>query len=127
MKRLDRRQFTQLTLGALAVTAAPLSGWSAESAGSKVSSAAARLYKRAIVIDGCGGPGGFVPDADDSAPLTAAMIADAKNSGITAVNMTVSAITPDHPIPAGPRGLARRIRHPRRSSAGTARSAPRAA
>jgi membrane dipeptidase len=50
------------------------------------------VYGRAVVIDGCGGPGGFDPDLAPGAPLSASMVADAKASGITAVNLTVGAI-----------------------------------
>ena len=92
MTTVGRREFTRWTLSALALSATPGLAWTAQGAETKVSTAAARLYKRAIVVDGCGAPGGFVPDADDSTRLSPDMVADAKNSGITAVNMTVGAI-----------------------------------
>ena len=69
MTNVDRREFTRLTLSALALSATPGLAWAAQGTESKVSAAAARLYKRAIVVDGCGGPGGFVPDNDGTIPL----------------------------------------------------------
>ncbi len=49
-------------------------------------------YANAIVIDGVGGPGGYVPGDDGTAPLTPAMVRDAKESGVTAVNFTVGPV-----------------------------------
>ncbi len=49
-------------------------------------------YAKAIVIDGVGGPGGYTPGNDQTAPLTPAMVRDAKTSGITAVNYTVGPV-----------------------------------
>jgi len=43
------------------------------------------------VIDALGGPGGFEPDAPDDA-LSAKALADAKASGVTAVNLTVNSV-----------------------------------
>jgi membrane dipeptidase len=48
-------------------------------------------YSSAIVIDALGGPGGAPSDGED-APLSAAEIADVRASGLTAVNLTVSAV-----------------------------------
>ncbi len=49
-------------------------------------------YRRAIVIDALGGPGGSDPNAEPLAPLTAQDIADVRASGMTATNLTVSAV-----------------------------------
>jgi membrane dipeptidase len=49
-------------------------------------------YSTAIVIDGLGGPGGYIPGDEGSAPLTPAMVRDARESGITAVNYTIPAV-----------------------------------
>lgn len=49
-------------------------------------------YSKAVVIDGLGGPGGFHPDLPDDAPLTESDIADARRSGLTAVNVTVNQV-----------------------------------
>jgi membrane dipeptidase len=49
-------------------------------------------YAKTIVIDGLGGPGGFIPGDDGSAPLTPAMVRDVRESGITAVNYTIPAV-----------------------------------
>jgi membrane dipeptidase len=48
-----------------------------------------KQYASAIVIDALGGPGGFDPGLPDDAPLTPKFVADARASGITAVNLTV--------------------------------------
>ncbi|MGE0045205.1 MAG: dipeptidase [Hyphomonadaceae bacterium] len=50
------------------------------------------LYRRAIVIDTLGGPGGFVPGAPPDAMWTAQHIADAQASGLTAVNLTLGSV-----------------------------------
>ena len=53
-------------------------------------------YARAIVVDALASPGPFnVPDRTGS-PLTAEMIRNARDSGITAVNVTVSSGGPGH-------------------------------
>jgi membrane dipeptidase len=49
-------------------------------------------YSGATVIDALGEPGDFDPDAPDHAPLSAKAVADAKSSGVTAVNVTVSEV-----------------------------------
>jgi membrane dipeptidase len=100
MSTLDRREFTQCALSALAVSTWALSGthaWAAPGGAAKVSTAASKLYNRAIVVDGCGAPGGFA-DGDDTAPLSAEMIADVKSSGVTAISMTVGAIGNDNTL-----------------------------
>jgi membrane dipeptidase len=88
MNDLNRRQFSGLLTAAL-VTAAHSRVFAHES---QASPRARKVYDRATVIDGCGGPGGFDPDLAPGAPLSAAMVADAKASGVTAVNLTVGAI-----------------------------------
>ena len=47
-------------------------------------------YAKAIVIDGCGGPGGSDPTAADDAPLSERDLQDVRQSGVTAVNLTVN-------------------------------------
>lgn len=97
---LSRRGFTKLAaaaaltpalandaLSALQRSAPPVSRLPSPDSGSWPG------YDRAVVIDMLATPGPFnVPDWLDT-PLTPAMIANAKASGITAVNSTVSALT----------------------------------
>ena len=52
----------------------------------------ASRYAAAMVIDALGGPGDFDPNAADDAPLSARALADAKASGLTAVNVTVNEV-----------------------------------
>ena len=52
----------------------------------------AKQYSKAMVIDALGGPGGFHPDLPDDAPLTEGDLADVKQSGVTAVNVTVNQV-----------------------------------
>lgn len=47
-------------------------------------------YAKAMVIDALGGPGGFEPGQPDDAPLLPKFVADARASGVTAVNLTVN-------------------------------------
>jgi membrane dipeptidase len=47
-------------------------------------------YDRAIVIDALGGLGEFDPDAAADAPLSARALADVRESGVTAVNLTIN-------------------------------------
>jgi membrane dipeptidase len=49
-------------------------------------------YAGAMVIDALGGPGLVDPGAPDDAPLPARALADAKASGVTAVNITVNEV-----------------------------------
>jgi len=49
-------------------------------------------YDRAIVIDALGGLGEFNPGAADDAPLSARALADARESGVTVVNLTVNSV-----------------------------------
>jgi membrane dipeptidase len=81
---VDRRRFLQLA-GATAA-AAPF-GARAAAAGYP-----ADAYADAIVIDALGGPGDFDATAAEDAPLSARAVADALSSGLTAVNLTVSAV-----------------------------------
>jgi membrane dipeptidase len=85
---VNRRQFSGLLTAALATAVHP--GAAAQSP--QASAKTRKVYDRAMVIDGCGGPGGFDPNLQPGAPLSAAMVADAKASGVTAVNLTVGAI-----------------------------------
>jgi len=52
----------------------------------------AQEYSRATVIDGLGGPGGVHPDLPDGAALTDGDVADARRSGVTAINVTVNEV-----------------------------------
>ena len=49
-------------------------------------------YRRATVIDSCGEPGDFDANRDDDAPLSAHAVADARASGLTALNVTVNVV-----------------------------------
>jgi membrane dipeptidase len=80
---VDRRRFLQLA-GAAAV-AAPIGARAA-------AGYPADTYAHAIVIDALGGPGDFDATAAEDAPLSARAVADALSSGLTAVNLTVSAV-----------------------------------
>jgi len=81
---VDRRRF--LKLAGAAALAAP---FAADAAGAGYT---ADAYARAMVIDALGGPGGDDPAAAAEAPLSAQAVADARRSGVTAVNLTVSAV-----------------------------------
>ena len=82
--RVDRREF--LAMGAVAAGAAAALDL-ANAAGSPDPS---RLYARAIVVDGCGGPGDFTTDSDH--PLSDRVVRDALDSGVTCVNLTVGPV-----------------------------------
>jgi len=86
MTMLNRRQF----LGAAAAAA-----WVAQrayaAADARGGYTAAR-YNRAIVIDACGSVGEYDPSLPDDAPLTARGLADVRQSGVTVLNVTVSAV-----------------------------------
>jgi membrane dipeptidase len=47
-------------------------------------------YERAVVIDALGGVGEIDPSAADDAPLTPKGLADARESGVTAINLTIN-------------------------------------
>jgi membrane dipeptidase len=51
-----------------------------------------KQYASATIIDALGAPGGFDPGAPDDAPLSPRFVADARASGVTAVNVTVNAV-----------------------------------
>lgn len=80
---IARRNFL-IGAGALA-GAASHRGWAAEPP-------ARALYDRAMVINALGGPGGYDPKQAHGAPMTAKLLADCRASGVTAVNITVSAV-----------------------------------
>ena len=71
-----------------AASAVSLGGW-IRSAAAVDSPHNDKQYANAIVIDALGGPGGFQPGVPDDAPLSSKFVADARASGITAVNLTV--------------------------------------
>jgi len=50
------------------------------------------LYRRAVVFDGCGGPGDGESDAEKGVRLTPRAVADARASGVTCVNVTVGPV-----------------------------------
>jgi membrane dipeptidase len=82
---LNRRQ---LLGGAAAVL---VEKWS-YALGDTASSYPRARYDRAIVIDALGGLGEFNPGAADAAPLSARALADARESGVTVVNLTVNSV-----------------------------------
>jgi membrane dipeptidase len=83
---LDRREFlASATL--VALSASPIVRAAAPKRGF-----AETTYAKAIVIDALGGPGGFEPDVPYEAGFSAQALADAKASGVTAVNLTVSSV-----------------------------------
>lgn len=59
---------------------------------------AAELYRRAIAIDGLGSPGGFVRDGDPS--LLPEEVAHLRDSGLTAVHMTIGRVGTMSPLEA---------------------------
>jgi membrane dipeptidase len=69
--------------------AAAATGWKSALAGNDFP---ASRYAGAMVIDALGGPGVDDPSAADDAPLSAKALADAKASGVTAVNVTVNQV-----------------------------------
>lgn len=83
---MHRREFlASAAIAALAATPA------LQAAGSR-RGFSEKAYARAIVIDALGGPGDFDPDAPAGGPLSARALDDVKASGVTAVNLTVSAV-----------------------------------
>ena len=87
---MDRRRFLGLSA---AVTAAIASG-QARAASQPVNS----LYQRSIVIDGLGGPGG--DSFDSGRPLTPDEVAEVRESGITAFNVTIGSVGNEPPLAA---------------------------
>lgn len=59
---------------------------------------AEEIYARAIAIDGCGGPGGRQPGSGQ--PLNALEIDDVRNSGVSAISMTIGAVGAMPPLQA---------------------------
>lgn len=86
---LTRRRLISLATASSLAGLLP-AGLSAASAGT--------LYAGTIAIDGCGGLGSA--DFDDDAGLSATEAADAKNSGLAAISMTIGAIGTMQPIEA---------------------------
>ena len=87
---MNRRRF----LGLSAAVAAALAAGAGRAAGEPV----AELYRRSIVIDGLGGPGGDQFDA--GRPLTSAEVAEVRESGITAFNVTIGHVGNEPPLAA---------------------------
>jgi membrane dipeptidase len=89
---LDRREL--LVLGALTGLRLESRVDTAPAASPKTGTPepAASLYGRAIVFDGCGGPGDGDSDAEKGVRLTPRAVADAKASGVTCVNLTVGPV-----------------------------------
>src|SRR5262249_29158217 len=81
---INRREFLRLTAIAGVASYAAGNLWASNAIG------ASDLYKKAIVVDGCGSPAGFA--TDPQAPLTASMIDEIRNSGVTCVNLTVGPV-----------------------------------
>lgn len=78
--QMDRREF--FAFGAVA-------GFALKAAGASLPPRT-EVYGRSIVVDGCGGPGDFSTDADH--PLSDAVVNDARDSGVTCVNLTVGPV-----------------------------------
>ncbi len=89
---LDRREL--LLLGSLSAAgfAARLDAGPPGDGTGAPDAAAAGTYRRAIIFDGCGGPGDNDSDAEKGARLTARAVADARVSGVTCVNLTVGPV-----------------------------------
>jgi membrane dipeptidase len=79
----------QLVMGAAAAALRPT--WAYCLAESGTPYARAR-YDKAVVVDALGGLGEFNPDAPDDAPLSARALQDARDSGVTLINFTVSEV-----------------------------------
>lgn len=89
-RRMDRRAF----LAASAAVAAALAAGRGRADGAPV----AALYRRSIVIDGLGGPGG--DEFDQGRPLTPAELSEVRDSGITAFNVTIGNVGNEPPLAA---------------------------
>ena len=87
---MNRRRFLGLSA---AVTAAIAAG-QVRAASQPVGS----LYQRSIVIDGLGGPGGV--SFDSGRPLTPDEVAEVRESGITAFNVTIGSVGNEPPLAA---------------------------
>jgi membrane dipeptidase len=68
----------------------------------------AGLYGRAVVFDGCGGPGDNDSDAEKGVRLTQRAVADSKGSGVTCVNVTVGPVG-NRPGPEAFEGIVREV------------------
>jgi membrane dipeptidase len=86
---MNRRDFAKLA-GAAAIAPRVLAPADDRRTASARGSLAWPGYERAIAIDCLASPGPFNTPDRTGAPLTAEMVANAKTSGITAVNVTVS-------------------------------------
>ena len=84
---LDRRRFFVLS----AASAAALAVSRARGEPAATPNAPWPGYAKAVAIDALGGPGG-ASNGPEGSPLTAADIADVKACGLTAINVTVSAV-----------------------------------
>lgn len=87
---MDRRAF----LAASAAVAAALAAGRARAD----DPAPDALYRRSIVIDGLGGPGG--DEFDEGRPLTPAELSEVRDSGITAFNVTIGNVGNEPPLAA---------------------------
>jgi membrane dipeptidase len=84
MEMLNRRQLIGGAAGAAIVHEL---AWAAAEAGTVYPRS---RYDKAIVIDALGGLGEFDPDAPEDAPLSARALSDARESGVTAINLTIN-------------------------------------
>src|SRR5262245_48363901 len=82
--RLNRREFLSASLLTMASSVLRRPLWASDPANLE------SIYSQAIVVDGCGAPGGF--NIDPNAPLTNQRVLDAKNSGLTCLNLTVGPV-----------------------------------
>jgi len=90
--RLSRRDFLQWAAACgVALGATPLLAAASRSA-------AAQLYERSVVIDGLGFPGGLNPD--ETAALSAAEVDHVRQSGLSAVHLTVGDVGTMPPLEA---------------------------
>ena len=88
--RMDRRRFLGLS--------AAVAGALAAGRGRAASQPVTALYQRSIVIDGLGGPGGDSFDSGRS--LTQAEVAEVRESGVTAFNVTIGSVGNEPPLAA---------------------------
>ena len=92
---ISRRQLIGGMAAAGIVNQWPLAAGAAGAAGATGAAASdypRTRYDRAIVIDALGGLGEFNPDAPEDAPLSARALADARESGVTAINFTINEV-----------------------------------
>lgn len=85
---IDRRRFFAFSAAAAASLARPPRAFAR--AATSPSAAGWPGYERAVVVDALGGVG--AEKENDEEPLTASDLADARASGVTAVNVTVSSV-----------------------------------